>query len=226
MSPRRLPVPLLWGLITFTVAGCASPAPSSQTEPSAGTQAPGAAKTITFGVTGSVQAFSIATGGTPVGGWSSLSELHSDALLTSDTSSRRLVGRLAERAPSTDDGSITMLPDGRMRVVFALRSGVTWHDGAPFTAQDLVFSYTIGGPAGIPTPSLNEAVTHMAGVEAPDDRTFVVYYKEPYHLGATLGTTAFWPLPRHLLGEAYDRFVATRNAEEILNLSYLSLIHI
>lgn len=177
------------------------------------------AKAITVGVVGSVQAFSIATGGTPVGGWSSLSELHSDALITSDVASRRLVGRLAERAPSTDDGSIALLPDGRMRVAYTLRQGVTWHDGAPFTAQDLAFSYAIGGPAGIPTP-LNEAVEHMAGVEAPDDRTFVVYYKEPYHLGATLGTAAFWPLPRHLLGEAYDRFVATRNAEEILNLPY------
>ena len=36
------------------------------------------------------------------------------------------------------------------RVVYALRSGVTWQDGAPFTADDLVFSYQLNNDAGLP----------------------------------------------------------------------------
>ncbi|MFQ5768732.1 MAG: ABC transporter substrate-binding protein, partial [Acidobacteriota bacterium] len=43
----------------------------------------------------------------------------------------RLVPRLA--------ASWDVSPDGR-QVVFHLRSGVKWHDGAPFTAGDVAFS--------------------------------------------------------------------------------------
>jgi peptide/nickel transport system substrate-binding protein len=106
-----------------------------------------------------------------------------------------------------------------MRVAFTLSKGVTWHDGTPFSAQDLVFSYQFAGPDGVPNP-LNETHRLMASVEAPDDHSFVVYYKGPYYLGAALGTPEFWPLPRHILQPAFDRFIATKNAEEVLNLPY------
>jgi peptide/nickel transport system substrate-binding protein len=106
-----------------------------------------------------------------------------------------------------------------MRVAFTLRKGVTWHDGTPFTAQDLVFSYQFVGPDGVPNP-LNDTHRLMASVEAPDDQSFVVYYKGPYYLGAALGTPEFWPLPRHILGGPFERFMATKNAEEVINLPY------
>ena len=79
-----------------------------------------------------------------------MAEIYSDGLVTTDVNNPRPLGRLAERVPSLDDGSISLLPDGRMRVVFNLRRGITWQDGAPFTAHDLAFSYQIGGPDGMP----------------------------------------------------------------------------
>src|SRR5207249_3755803 len=121
-------------------------------------------------------------------------EVHSDGLVTSDTNSRTPVGRLAERAPSLSDGSISMLPDGRMKVVFNLRKGVTWQDGTPFTAEDMVFSYQVGGPEGIPQ-FLNGAVPFMSSVEATDPSTLTIYYRSPYFQGALLGPSMFWPLP-------------------------------
>src|SRR5205085_291266 len=169
----------------------------------------------TVGITSTVQAIGLAGSSSPTGGWIALTERHSDGLVTSDANSRKPVGRLAERVPSLDDGTITMLPDGRMRVVFNLRKGVTWHDGAPFTANDLVFSYKLGGPGGIPT-ALNRATPYMDSVEAPDDQTFVVTYKAAYYQGAVLGPYVFWPLPQHLLGDAYERLVTTKNPEELL----------
>src|SRR5205823_14471138 len=132
---------------------------------------------------------------------------------------RTPVGRLAERAPSLADGGITMLPDGRMRVVFALRKGVTWQDGTPFTAEDMLFSYRIGGPDGIPQ-YLNGAVQYMSSVEASDPYTLVITYRAPYFQGALLGPFMFWPLPQHLLGEAYQRYLATKNPDEVLNSPY------
>ena len=223
-------------IVTLVVSACAAPLPQGSTQPSAGQSggqtAPGQSgnqsasapstertKTLNLAVTGGIQSMAITGPSTPTGGWVALSELHSEGLITSDVDSRKRVGRLAEKEPSVDDGTVTLLPDGRMRVVFNLRKGVTWHDGAPFTAHDLVFSYLISGPDGIPTES-NYAVQHMASVEAPDDHTFVIYYKQPYYQATILGPSMFWPLPRHLLNDVYQQFVATKNADVVLQHPY------
>lgn len=36
--------------------------------------------------------------------------------------------RVAARIPSPDDGTLTVLPDGRMRTVWSLRPEARWHD--------------------------------------------------------------------------------------------------
>jgi peptide/nickel transport system substrate-binding protein len=158
-------------------------------------------------------------GTTTVGGWVSTSELHSNALTTSDYYTRKPVGRLAEKAPSLDDGSISLLPNGQMKVIYNIRKGVTWHDGTPFTARDLVFSYRLNSDNGIPNPHTTD-VKLMDSVEAPDAYTFVVYFQEPYYLGNALGIRSFWPHPRHLLEEAFERYLVTKNADEVTNLPY------
>ena len=216
---------LIGALLVLILVACSSP--PGQTEP--GPSGQGSAqdessasrrtKTLTIGISGSVRAMGIAGDATPVGGWISLIELHSDGLVTSDTSSRRPIGRLAERVPSLEDGTISVLPDNRMRVVFNLRRGVTWQDGTPFTAHDLVFTYRLCCDPGIPT-DMEGAAPFISSAEAPDDTTFVVYFKQPYYLAATLGPLYFWPVPRHLVEPAYDRYVASRNADEVLNLPY------
>ena len=62
---------------------------------------------------------------------------------------------------------------------FRLRDGVTWHDGNRFTAADVKFSFdevllkyharTKASMAGA-----------LAGIDAPDDRTVVFRFKQPY----------------------------------------------
>ena len=48
-----------------------------------------------------------------------------------------LVPILAAEVPSRDNGGLSA--DGKS-VTWKLKKGVTWHDGAPFTADDVVFS--------------------------------------------------------------------------------------
>jgi peptide/nickel transport system substrate-binding protein len=204
------------------VSACAGPtsAPTGTNDAQQGQgSAPPRTKALTIGVTGSVPALSIVGGSSPVGGWVALTEMHTDGLVTADTSVHKPIGRMAERVPSLDDGTISLLPDGRMRVQFTLRKGITWQDGEPFTAQDLVFSYRIGGPDGLPT-STNDAMRVISSVEAPDPSTFVIYYKEPYALGAALGPIMYWPLPEHLLADSYARYAASKNTNDILQDPY------
>jgi len=159
----------------------------------------------------------IAGGSSVIGGWVTMTEMHTDGLITSDATTRTPIGRLAARVPSLDDGSISVEPDGRMRVAFTLRSGVTWQDGAPFTAADLVFTYQLG--TGIPK-SESDPITLMSSVDAPDPSTFVIYYRQPYYLGALLGPLMFWPLPRHLLADTYTSFAASKNPEDLFRDAY------
>src|SRR5437016_4624482 len=200
---------VLSALTLAILSGCAGQGPgttgaaNSQPGQSA---APARAKALTIGVTGSIAALSIAGGSSPVGGWVAMTEMFTDGLITADTLVHKPIGRMAQKVPSLDDGTISVLPDGRMRVQFTLRKGITWQDGVPFTADDFVFSYLIGGPDGLPT-STNDATRVMTSVEAPDPQTVVIYYKQSYYLGANLGPIMFWPLPRHLLAETYARYV-------------------
>lgn len=204
-----------WAIVVAAVLVACGPAtPRAATDAQAPT-APQRTKVLTLGVTGSVQAISLPGGSSPVGGWVAVTEMHTDGLVTAENSVHKPIGRLAERVPSLDEGTITLRPDGKMRVVFTLRKGITWQDGQPFTAQDLVFSYQLGGPGGLPT-SLNDAMEYMASVEAPDPLTFIINYRQPYYLGMALGPLMFWPLPQHLLSEAYGRYQATKNLDEIL----------
>lgn len=204
-------------IAVLTLAACAAPGARSPDQQEAGT--PRRTKAVTIGVTSGVQAMGIMGAPTTAGGWHSVNEVHSNGLITSEATSRKPIGQLAERVPSLGDGTVSILPDGRMRVVYQLRRGVTWQDGAPFTARDLEFSFRLNSDPGIPSIQ-RDVINRIQSVEAPDDTTFVLYFQTPYYLGATLGLRPFWPQPQHLLGTAYDRYQATGNADEIINLPY------
>jgi peptide/nickel transport system substrate-binding protein len=135
--------------LILLLAGCGPGGAATGGQP--GEARSGAPKSVTIGITSAVEAFANMGGTTTVGGWISTSEIHSNALVTSDRQTRRPVARLAEKLPSLDDGTITILADGRMRVVYALRRDVVWQDGAPFTARDMVFTLRINGDRGCRT---------------------------------------------------------------------------
>lgn len=220
---RRQPAYLATVALGLALALTATACVGAPASPSSGGaqegQRPARTKTITVGITGMQQAMGIMGATTTSGGWHSMNEIHSNALTTTDFASRRPIGRLAEKAPSLEDGSISLLPDGRMRVVFNLRRGITWQDGAPFTADDLLFSYKLNSDRGVPSAQ-RDSITFMQAVEAPDQHTFVIYYKSVYFLGGMLGLREFWPHPQHILGDPHARYLATGDSDELVNLRY------
>ncbi|SJZ91567.1 peptide/nickel transport system substrate-binding protein [Enhydrobacter aerosaccus] len=105
--------------------------------------------------------------------------------------------KLAAAIPSREDGSVAA--DGKS-VVWKLKQGVTWHDGKPFTADDVVFTWEFArNPATAATSSGSYAdVT----VEKVDAYTVKVSFPRP---------TPFWAdafvgwagciIPKHLFGD-------------------------
>jgi len=64
-------------------------------------------------------------------------------------------------------------------VVFKLRRGVKWHDGKPFDAEDVVFTYNLLKSPKIFTPYASD-FRYVESVRALDPFTLEVRYKEPY----------------------------------------------
>ena len=99
------------------------------------------------------------------------------------------VGRLAE--------SWKLSGDGRT-ITFKLRQGVKWHDGEPFTARDVEFTYN--AIRSVKAPTLWKGyMDEVESLELPDDHTVVVKYKQPYALAVKVWTVGI--LPKHIYGE-------------------------
>jgi len=112
---------------------------------------------------------------------------------------------LAEAVPSLENGLWTLLPDGRMQTTWQLLQGAQWHDGAPLTSDDLLFTAQVGqdrttGAFGHAAYASVEAVT------APDPRTVVVTWRQPYIDADQMFTVAYgYVLPRHVLEAPYQQ---------------------
>ncbi|MWB78777.1 ABC transporter substrate-binding protein [Pseudooceanicola sp. 216_PA32_1] len=73
--------------------------------------------------------------------------------------------------------SWTISDDGLV-YTFKLQDGVTWHDGEPFTAADVVFSADVF--LRETHARLRSSLAYVQSIEAPDDTTVVFTLKEPF----------------------------------------------
>jgi peptide/nickel transport system substrate-binding protein len=110
---------------------------------------------------------------------------------------------LAERLPALNTESWRVFPDGKMETFYQLRSGLTWHDGTAFAAEDFVLGHRsrvarIGWAQA--QPNLETRI--VEDVRAEDERTVVVTWRQPYAEAATLELD---PLPRHILADVLER---------------------
>ena len=104
--------------------------------------------------------------------------------------------KLAESWSISDDGLV---------YTFKLRRDVKWHDGQPFTAKDVVFSFEKFLPELHARSRLNLA--EVKEIATPDDHTVVFTLKQPFPAFIYVHNTPV--LPAHL----YEGVTDYRNAE-------------
>ena len=104
----------------------------------------------------------------------------------------KLEGELAE--------SWEVSPDGK-RITFHLRKGVKWHDGAPFTSDDVMFTYRRLIDPRTPT-AYGEDFKQVRLASAPDPSTFVVEYDKPF--APALASWGMHVMPKHLMEKYPD----------------------
>jgi len=88
------------------------------------------------------------------------------------------------------------ISDDRLTYTFHLQPKVQWHDGKPFSADDVVFTYT---KILANTPRTRTLMTNVREVSAPDAQTVVFKLKQPYSAflyALDIGGGAI--LPKHL----------------------------
>lgn len=82
-----------------------------------------------------------------------------------------------------------------LTITFELEENVTWHDGEPFTSQDVKYNIEEIFPL---TSNAAPMVERLASVETPDDFTVIVNLTEPFGPWVA-GLTTQEILPAHLL---------------------------
>lgn len=105
---------------------------------------------------------------------------------------------LAEALPEANTDAWRVLSDGRMETTYKLRPNLTWHDGAPLTANDFVFAWRVYAMPEIGNAS-SPPLSFIEEVVAVDDRTVLFRWRQPYADAGDLQARDFPPLPRHLL---------------------------
>lgn len=99
----------------------------------------------------------------------------------------RIVGDLAESWEISGDGLV---------ITFHLRKGVRWHDGRPFTAADVLYTYQVTVDPKTPTAYAGDFLK-VKKAEVLDDWTFRATYDKPF--APALMSWSVGILPKHLL---------------------------
>lgn len=111
-----------------------------------------------------------------------------------------IVGDLAESWNISKDG---------MTITFHLRKGVKWHDGYPFTAEDVLFTYLVTIDPKTPTAYSGDFLK-VKKAQVIDPYTFRVTYDIPF--APALASWSASILPKHLLnGKDITRTKLSRN---------------
>jgi peptide/nickel transport system substrate-binding protein len=111
---------------------------------------------------------------------------------------------LAETLPQLNTDAWRVFPDGRMETRYQLRAGLTWQDGAPLTAEDFAFAFTVYREPALGFLAQPEEL--MDAVLTPDPRTLIVQWRAPFAGAGALELDGLVPLPRHLIQATYEEY--------------------
>ncbi len=125
-------------------------------------------------------------------------------LLASDSSSHAVAGQIYNGLVKYDKNlnlvgdlaeSFQVSADG-LTITFHLRTGVKWHDGAPFSSHDVLYTYRVTIDPKTPT-AYAEDFKQVKQITAPDSSTVQVTYGAPF--APALASWGMQILPAHLL---------------------------
>src|SRR5436309_11186776 len=118
---------------------------------------------------------------------------------------------LAQEIPTVDNGGLAR--DGRS-VTWKLKRGVTWHDGKPFTVDDLVFNWEYSADPATAAVTM-AAYRDIERVEKLDSHTAKLVFKNPmpFWFDAFCGARGMI-VPKHL----FDPYRGAKSREAPTNL--------
>lgn len=197
-TPRLLPV-LALALVTLAPACGCSPAREKPKGPTAAAPKAAAApvkRTITIGITQEPDTL-----------WMPMNQMNASehigrpgALsLTVFDDHWNLVPQAARAIPTIENGGVVLFDEGgarRMRVTWRLKDGLFWADGKAVTADDFVFTWQLMRDERLEIVE-RATVERVASMAAPDPRTLVVTFRQPYAYYAAYRNHEV--LPRHLV---------------------------
>jgi peptide/nickel transport system substrate-binding protein len=125
-------------------------------------------------------------------------------ILASDASSFEITGMIYNGLVKYDKNIKTVgdlaeswtISDDKLSITFKLRKGVKWHDGAPFTAKDVEYTYKAFIDPKTPTSYARDFLM-IKDFQVIDDYTVKVTYEKPY--APALESWGQSILPSHLL---------------------------
>src|SRR2546428_7229217 len=133
-------------------------------------------------------------------GWSSEPDIMNP--LTTETTEAQEVLQLVYDKLTDYDAQLNVVPSlaektsvssSGTEVTYELRSGVTWHDGMPFTADDVVFTFTLINKQGL--SQYAQWLADMVDVKAQGPSTVVVTFKQPQAFDPALAIPI---VPKHI----------------------------
>jgi peptide/nickel transport system substrate-binding protein len=199
-------------LVTLVLSACApAPAPGAEPAPAAGEQTAAEAPTSGLGDLPRNETLiaDILTGrvGSPSNfnewvGWKwrdrGMQNLANEPLWSVDFATGKIIPGLADGDPDYNEDFT--------QVTIPLREGVTWSDGEPFTAADVVFTVeTIMANEGFNDYSF--FVENVKSVSAPDDYTVAFELNQPnsrFHTKFLDRWGATWIMPKHIWESVED----------------------
>lgn len=183
---------------SLTLIACANAGPRTEGRQSTDLQpANTGPKTLRIGFREEPNTFYAGTGGNAREHW----DLFHAGLTAYDTTGN-LMPKLAQKVPAVADGDWRVAPDGGMELTWKLKPGLTWHDGAPLTSDDIAFTVRLfKDPAStFPVP---RGMTFVSEVVTPDPETAVLRYPRTFNAANVAGAVDFGVVPRHVLEDQY-----------------------
>lgn len=183
--------------LTALTAGCAPLGTARTADVGGGSSTPAPLKILTIGIRSepSVLNTFYSEGAAGANGVSAVWDILNNYLVVQDES-YAWIPQLATEVISADKGSWRLNADGTMDTIWRIHPNVRWHDGQPFTADDLLFAHQVYRDPDIPN-KIGVPIKLMESAKADDPQTFAIHWTQLYvQADQAPGLIA---LPRHIL---------------------------